>query len=155
MVKIFKDDIRTKLLMTTLTLSKELAVSLDKVWDIVGDIDREPEFWHGTKSIRNISKKGNTIERDVVIAFKNSVCREIIKLDPKKGINTKIVSGPIKGTKTLILTSIDSNATSITVNWNIELSGFYRLFSGMIRKHIHKGTEEALERISKKLTQEH
>jgi ribosome-associated toxin RatA of RatAB toxin-antitoxin module len=141
--------------MTTLTLSKELAVSLGKVWDIVGDIDREPEFWHGTKSIRNISKKGNIIERDVVIAFKNSVCREIVQLDPKMGINTKIVSGPIKGTKTLILTSIDSNATSITVNWNIELSGFYRLFSGMIRKHIHKGTEEALERISKKLTQDH
>ena len=139
--------------MATLMLSKELTVPLDKVWDIVGDIDREPEFWHGTKSIRNISKKGNTVERDVVIAFKNSVCREIVQLDPKKRINTEILSGPIKGTKTLTLTSIDSNATSITVNWDIELSGFYKLFSGMVRKHIHKGTEEALERISKKLTQ--
>ena len=134
-------------------LSKELTVPLDKVWDIVGDIDREPEFWHGTKSIRNISKKGNTVERDVIIAFKNSMCREIVQLDPKKRINTEMLSGPIKGTKTLTLTSIDSNATSITVNWDIELSGFYKLFSGMVRKHIHKGTEEALERISKKLTQ--
>ena len=141
--------------MTILTLSKELTVPLDKVWDIVGDIDREPEFWHGTKSIRNISKKGNTVERDVVIAFKNSVCREILQLDPKRRINTEILSGPIKGTKTLTLTSIDSNTTSITVNWEIELSGFYRLFSGMVRKHIHKGTEEALERISKKLSQGH
>ena len=139
--------------MATLLLSKELTVPLDKVWDIVGDIDREPEFWHGTKSIRNISKNGNTVERDVVIAFKNSVCREIVQLDPKKRINTEILSGPIKGTKTLTLTSIDSNATSITVNWDFELSGFYKLFSGMVRKHIHKGTEEALERISKKLTQ--
>ncbi len=139
--------------MATLMLSKELTVTLDKVWDIVGDIDREPEFWHGTKSIRNISKKGNTVERDVVIAFKNSMCREIVQLDPKKRINTEILSGPIKGTKTLTLTSIDSNATSITVNWDFELSGFYKLFSGMVRKHIHKGTEEALERISKKLTQ--
>ena len=139
--------------MATLKLSKELAVPLDKVWDIVGDIDREPEFWHGTKSIRNISKKGNTVERDVVIAFKNSMCREIVQLDPKERINTEILSGPIKGTKTLTLTSIDSNATSITVNWDFELSGFYKLFSGMVRKHIHKGTEEALERISKKLTQ--
>jgi ribosome-associated toxin RatA of RatAB toxin-antitoxin module len=139
--------------MTTLKLSKELAVPLDKVWDIVGDIDREPEFWHGTKSIRNISKKGNTVERDVVIAFKNSMCREIVQLDPKKRINTEILSGPIKGAKTLTLTSIDNNATSITVNWDFELSGFYKLFSSMVRKHIHKGTEEALERISKKLTQ--
>jgi ribosome-associated toxin RatA of RatAB toxin-antitoxin module len=139
--------------MASLTLNKELTVPLDKVWDVVGDIDREPEFWHGTKSIRNISKKGNTVERDVVIAFRNSVCREIVHLDPKKRINTEILSGPIKGTKTLTLTSIDSNATSITVNWEIELSGFYKLFSGMVSKHIHKGTEEALERITKNLTQ--
>jgi ribosome-associated toxin RatA of RatAB toxin-antitoxin module len=134
-------------------LSKELSAPLDKVWDIVGDLDREPEFWHGTKSIRNISKKGNTVERDVVIAFKNSVCREIVQLDPKKKINTEILSGPIKGTKTLTLVSRDSNATSITVNWEFELSGFYKLFSRMVSKHIHKGTEEALERISKQLTQ--
>ena len=137
--------------MAILMLSKEIPAPLDTVWDIVGDIDREPEFWHGTKSIRNISKKGNTVERDVVISFKNSVCREIVKLDPKKRINTEILSGPIKGTKVLTLTSIDSKATSITVNWDIELSGIYKLFSGMVSKHIHKGTEEALERISQKV----
>ena len=62
--------------MAALELTKELTAPLDKVWDIVGDLDREPEFWHGTKSIRNINKNGNTVERDVVIAFKNSVCRE-------------------------------------------------------------------------------
>ena len=132
-------------------LSKKLTAPLDKVWDIVGDLDREPEFWHGIKSIRNISKRGNSVERDVVIAFKNSTCREIVQLDPKKGINTEILSGPFKGTKTLTLTSIDSDATSVTVNWEIELSGFYKLFSAIVRNHIHKGTEEALERISKKL----
>lgn len=137
--------------MAILMLSKEIPAPLDTVWDIVGDIDREPEFWHGTKSIRNISKKGNTVERDVVIAFKNSVCREIVKLDPKKRINTEILNGPIKGTKVLTLTSIDNEATSITVNWDIELSGIYKLFSGMVSKHIHKGTEEALERISQKV----
>ena len=126
---------------------------LDRVWDIVGDLDREPEFWHGTKSIRNISKKGNTIERDVVIAFRNSVCREIVQLDPKKRINTEILSGPIKGTKAVTLTSIDSNATSVKVNWDIKLPGFYKIFSGMVKKHINKGTEDALERISKKLDQ--
>ncbi|MGI0042291.1 MAG: type II toxin-antitoxin system RatA family toxin, partial [Nitrososphaeraceae archaeon] len=119
----------------------------------VGDLDREPEFWHGTKSIRNISKKGNTIERDVVIAFRYSVCREIVPLDPKNRIKTEILSGPIKGIKTVTLTSIDSNATSVKVNWDIELSGFYKFFYGMVKKHIHKGTEDALERISKELDQ--
>ena len=83
--------------MTSIMLSMELMAPLDRVWDIVGDLDREPEFWYGTKSIRNISKKGNTIERDVVIAFRNSVCREIVQLDPKNRIKTEILSGPIKG----------------------------------------------------------
>jgi ribosome-associated toxin RatA of RatAB toxin-antitoxin module len=139
--------------MTSIMLSKELTAPLDRVWDIVGDLDREPEFWHGTKSIRNISKKGNTIERDVVIAFRNSVCREIVQLDPKNRIKTEILSGPIKGIKTVTLTSIDSNATSVKVNWDIELSGFYKFFYEMVKKHIHKGTEDALERISKELDQ--
>ena len=139
--------------MGALELSRELVAPLDKVWDIVGDLDREPEFWHGTKSIRNINKNGNTVERDVVIAFKNSVCREIVQLDPKKRINIKILSGPIRGTKTITLISANNNTTIVTVHWEINLSGFYKLFSGMITKHIHKGTEEALERISKKLSE--
>ena len=43
--------------------------SLDSVWDVIADIKREPEFWHGTKSIKNISKTRNIVERDVEIAF--------------------------------------------------------------------------------------
>ena len=130
-------------------LSKKLTAPLDKVWDIVGDLDREPEFWHGIKSIRNICKV--IVSREMWSLHLRIPCREIVQLDPKKGINTEILSGTFKGTKTLTLTSMDSDATSITVNWEIELSGFYKLFSAIVRNHIHKGTEEALERISKEL----
>jgi hypothetical protein len=34
------------------------------------------------------------------------------------------------------------------VVWNIKVNGLYGMFSGMIKKHILKGTEYALERIS-------
>jgi ribosome-associated toxin RatA of RatAB toxin-antitoxin module len=140
--------------MAIIKLSKDLMAPLDSVWDVIGDLDREPEFWYGTKSIKNISKKGNTIERDVVIAFRNSVCREIVQIDPRKTINAEIMSGPMKGTRAITLKSIDSNNTSVTVQWDIELSGFYRLFTGMVRKHIHSGTVDALERISKVVTKQ-
>ena len=40
--------------MALIHASKAVAAELDSVWDIVADIDREPEFWHGTKSIKNI-----------------------------------------------------------------------------------------------------
>jgi carbon monoxide dehydrogenase subunit G len=132
--------------------SRDVKATLDSVWDVISDIDREPEFWHGTKSIKNISKTGNTIEREVVIAFRNSKCREIVKLDNKKSINIDIIQGPIRGRKTIALKTIKDHTTRIDVEWDIRLSGFYGIFTGMIKKHILRGTEEALERISEKVS---
>ena len=50
--------------MVLIHASRDIAATLDSVWDVVADIDREPEFWHGTKSIKNISKTGNIVERE-------------------------------------------------------------------------------------------
>jgi carbon monoxide dehydrogenase subunit G len=132
--------------------SSDVTATLDNVWNVISDIDREPEFWHGTKSIKNISKTGNTIEREVVIAFRNSKCREIVKLDDKKSVNIDIIQGPIRGKKTITLRTINNHATRIDVEWDIKINGLYRIFTGMIKRHILKGTEEALERISEKVS---
>jgi len=43
--------------------SRDVTATLDSVWNVISDIYMEPEFWHGTKSIKNISKTDNTIER--------------------------------------------------------------------------------------------
>ena len=129
----------------------DVTAILDSVWSVISDIDREPEFWHGTKSIKNISKTGNTIEREVVIAFRDSKCREIVRLDNKKSINIEIIEGPIRGRKTITLKT-KNHTTRIDVEWDIRPSGFYGIFTGMIKKHILKGTEEALERISEKVS---
>jgi ribosome-associated toxin RatA of RatAB toxin-antitoxin module len=135
--------------MVLIHASRDIPASLDSVWNVIADIDREPEFWHGTKSIRNINKQGNTVEREVVLAFRNSVCREIVELDPKNSVNMKIMEGPIKGKKAITLTTIENNTTRINVEWDIKVNGIFGIFTGMIKKHILKGTEEALDRISK------
>ena len=38
--------------MVVIHMSKEIEASAERVWDIVSDVDREPEFWHGTKSVK-------------------------------------------------------------------------------------------------------
>ena len=135
--------------MVLIHASRDIPASLDSVWNVIADIDKEPEFWHGTKSIRKINKQGNTVEREVVLAFRNSVCREIVELDPKNSVNIKIMEGPIKGKKAITLTTIENNTTRINVEWDIKVNGIFGIFTGMIKKHILKGTEEALDRISK------
>jgi ribosome-associated toxin RatA of RatAB toxin-antitoxin module len=135
--------------MVDIHSSKDIEASQEKVWDIVSDVDREPEFWHGTKSIKNIKKDGNVIEREVVIAFRNSVCKEVVTLDLKRTVNIKITDGPMKGTKNITINAITDNKTRVDVHWDIKIKGFFRLFTRMIKKHISEGTEDALQRISK------
>ena len=47
--------------MVLIHSSRDVTTTLDSVWNVISDIDREPEFWHGTKSIKNISKTENTV----------------------------------------------------------------------------------------------
>ena len=52
----------------------EINAPLEKIWNIVSDLDAEPKFWKGTKEVRNISKQGNVVTREITIAFKDSKC---------------------------------------------------------------------------------
>jgi carbon monoxide dehydrogenase subunit G len=134
--------------MATINASREVSAPLDRVWDVVADVDNEPKYWHGTKTVKNISKSGNTIEREVTIAFKDSKCRQTVVLKPKKSVEITITDGPLKGTKVVAL-SPSGDRTRIDVVWDIRLAGFLGMFTGMVKKHIAEGTEEALERITK------
>ncbi len=134
--------------MVVINASREMSAPLEKVWEIIGDVDNEPTYWHGTKSVRNISRNGNVIERDVTIAFRDSRCRQTVTLDPKKSVTINITEGPLKGAKKVTLSSVGDN-TRVDVAWDIKLAGFLGMFSGMVKKHIAEGTEEALERIAK------
>lgn len=134
--------------MATINASREVSAPLDRVWDVVADVDNEPRYWHGTKTVKNISKSGNTIEREVTIAFKDSKCRQTVMLSPKKSVEITITEGPLKGTKVLTLNP-SGDKTRIDVVWDIKLAGFLGMFTGIVKKHIAEGTEEALERIAK------
>jgi carbon monoxide dehydrogenase subunit G len=134
--------------MATINTSREISAPLDRVWDVVADIDNEPRYWHGTKTVKNISRSGNTIEREVTIAFKDSKCRQTVVINPKRSVQVTITDGPLKGTKIVTLSS-SGDRTKVDVVWDIKLAGFLGMFTGVVKKHIAEGTEEALERIAK------
>jgi carbon monoxide dehydrogenase subunit G len=132
--------------MTIIEASVIIQAPVDEVWNIVSDLDNEPRFWKGTKEVRNISKDGNTITREVTIAFKDSKCLQTVTLTPKENIHVAFTKGIINGTKTINLTTIQ-NETLLKAVWDIKLSGMMGMFTGMVKKHIQSGTEQALESI--------
>jgi carbon monoxide dehydrogenase subunit G len=134
--------------MVAINASREVSAPISRVWQTVADVDNEPSYWHGTKAVRNIRKSGNTIEREVTIAFRDSKCLQTVVLNPERSVEIAITDGPMKGTKKLTLTPV-GDKTRIDVAWDVKLAGFLGMFTGMVKKHIAEGTEDALERIAK------
>ena len=132
--------------MALIEASVQINAPTEKVWNIISDLDSEPRFWKGTKEVRNISKEGNVVTREITIAFKDSKCMQTITLYPKEKIQAAFTKGIINGTKTVTLSSMD-NGTRLEARWDIKLSGMMGMFTGMVKKHIQSGTEQALQSI--------
>ena len=132
--------------MALIEASVQINAPTEKVWNIISDLDGEPRFWKGTKEVRNISKEGNVVIREITIAFKDSKCMQTVTLYPKEKIQAVFTNGIINGTKTVILSTKD-NSTGLEAVWDIKLSGMMGMFTGMVKKHIQSGTEQALQSI--------
>ena len=122
----------------------------DKIWDVISDIDNEPKFWKGTKEVRNISKDGNHISREITIAFRDQKCLQEITIVPKERIKAVFTKGVIVGEKILSLKPMEDSCELEAV-WDIKMSGMMGMFTGMIKKHIKSGTEQALDAIKKEV----
>jgi len=134
--------------MVEIVRSIEIPAPRERVWAILSDWSRETEFWRGVVAVRERSTSASTIERDVTIAFRKKVQRERVDLAPPASIVHHILSGPMRGTKSLRLEPL-GDRTRLTVTWDIRFVGFFlRLFGGRIARHIATGTEAALGRIA-------
>ena len=132
--------------MTIINSSIDINASIEKVWSIISDLDNEPKFWKGTKESRTISKDGNVIVREIIIAFRDSKCMQKITLYPKEKIYAEFTDGILKGSKTLNLKPKE-NSLWLEVEWDIKMTGLAGMFTGMIKRHVNSGTEQAIELI--------
>ena len=132
--------------MTIINSSIDINAPIEKVWSIISDLDNEPKFWKGTKESRTISKDGNVIIREIIIAFRDSKCMQKITLYPKEKIYAEFTDGILKGSKTLNLKPKE-NSLWLEVEWDIKMTGLAGMFTGMLKGHVKGGTEQALELI--------
>jgi len=136
--------------MATIEVEVEIDAKIDKVWDIISDIDNEPKFWKGTKEVKNISKDGNIINREITIAFRDQKCLQEVRLQPKEKIEAKFTKGIISGEKIVSIIPKEEKTILRTV-WDIKLTGMMGMFTGMIKKHIKSGTEQAMKSIKEEI----
>jgi len=136
--------------MAIIVVQTEINATVEKIWEIISDIDNEPKFWKGTKEVKIISTEGDIIKREITIAFRDQKCLQEIQLNPKKTIKAKFTKGILDGTKIITLIP-KSHSVIIETSWDIKLSGRMNMFTGIIKNHIKSGTEQALNSIKKEI----
>ena len=136
--------------MATIVVQTEIKATIEKVWEVISDIDNEPEFWKGTKKVKTLSVEGDIIKREITIAFRDQKCLQEIQLKPKKAIKAKFTKGILDGTKIIMLTP-KNNSVILETSWDIKLSGMMNMFTGVIKNHIKSGTEQAMNSIKEEI----
>lgn len=127
----------------TVTIAADAAT----VWSLASALDREPEIWKGTKAVRTLSSSGNVLDREVTLAFRERKERERVTLDPPRRIVHELLHGPMKGTKTVLVTPKGDGTTELSAVYNVTLRGLLKLGTGPFTKHAAEGVEHALQRI--------
>jgi len=135
--------------MVTINEVHEVNASRDDVWDIVSDVDRDPEYWSGLASIRNIRKEGNLVEREVVVGFMGRKGTQRIELVPKESIQMSMIDGPLRGSRQIKLVPLGARKTKIDVSWDIQFSEIPVFAQEFVRSRLKEGTIEALDKIAK------
>jgi carbon monoxide dehydrogenase subunit G len=133
--------------MFAISASREVPAPLNRVWEIVADIDNEPKHWRGLSSVRNISRNGNVIEREVTVGAMNFRSLQTVVLNPKRSVETTMTEGVMTGSRTITLSPLEGGRTQVDVSWDIEMPGIPSLFKGNVKNGIAKGTEGALDSI--------
>lgn len=132
--------------MARIGSSVEVSAPAARVWQIISDLDAEPQFWRGTRSVRNVSRDGDRAVREVTLAFRGQKCMQEVTLEPPTRVRAAFVRGVLDGTKVLELEE-RGGACLLRAEWDVRLAGPLSPFSAAVAGHIKRGTEQALRAI--------
>ena len=137
--------------MITISKSREVASSVDRVWDTISNLDNEKKYWSVIKDIRILRRDGNTIEREATIMrgpMGDVKSLQTLILNPRASTILKMTKGPLTGTRKTVLNSTGKKKTRIDVIWEFELQGIPEFAHSFVKNNIARVTESALTQIA-------
>jgi hypothetical protein len=137
--------------MVTIDKSCEILSSVDRVWELISDTDKDEEHWGAIKDINVTKREGNTIEREAMVgprAFARKSLQTLV-LDPKKSIQLTMAGEGMTGGRKIVLVPLGKNSTRVDVSWEIEVKDVPGFVQGIVKGQIAKATEDALKKFKK------
>ncbi len=137
----------------TINATKVVNASKDKVWNIISNVDKNPDYWP-ISIVKNISKSDNIVEREVTVPappFMDNKAHQIITIIPEQfTIVENQTQGAVTGVKTISLQQAgsDSNKTEVSIIWNLDMSKIPDIGKGLAKDGISNSVDEALNKIA-------
>jgi hypothetical protein len=137
----------------TINATKVVNASKDKVWNIISNVDKNPDYWP-ISIVKNIGKSGNTVEREVTVPappFMDNKAHQITTIIPEQfTIVENQTQGAVTGVKIISLQQAgsDSNKTEVSIIWNLNMSKIPDIGKGFAKDGISNSVDEALNKIS-------
>lgn len=137
----------------TINATKIINASKDKVWNIISNVDKNPDYWP-ISIVKNINKIDNTVEREVTVPappFMDNKAHQIITIIPEQfTIIENQTQGAVTGVKTISLLQAedDANKTEISIVWNLDMSKIPGLGKGFAKDGISNSVDGALNKIA-------
>lgn len=136
---------------TSINVTQDISAPANNVWEIISNVDNDPQYWSTFKEINNINRTDNMIERQVIINAgpQNNTSHQIVTVDPDKMIiQTKLTEGFVTGNRILELDTLPANKSRLNAIWDVDLSGIPSIGRGFTENGIKQTTEEALKRVA-------
>ncbi len=137
----------------TINATKIVNASKDKVWNIISNVDKNPDYWP-ISIVKNINKIDNTVEREVTVPappFMDNKAHQIITIIPEQfTIIENQTQGAVTGVKTISLLQAedDTNKTEVSIVWNLDMSKIPGLGKGFAKDGISNSVDGALNKIA-------
>jgi len=135
--------------MIEITTKIMIDASPNQVWKIISEINDDSKFWKGMMKIRNLSKEGNVINREVTLKNADK-CHQKIILFHMEGIHIRWTRGAINGIKDIMITPIGKQ-TLLKVEMNYKIRGVASLFSRDVSEDLLNEAELAMQLIKEKV----
>ena len=139
----------------TINATKIVNASQDKVWNIISNVDKNPDYWP-ISIVKNINKSNNTVEREITVPappFMDNKAHQIITIIPEQfTIIENQTQGAVTGVKTISLlqakNDANTNKTEVNIVWNLDTSKIPGIGKGFAKNGISNSVDEALNKIA-------
>ena len=137
--------------MVSISISDTLKVPPEKVFALLSDFEKAPQYSSYWKSVKLVSRDGNSSTYQTVAEAEGRQLKSVTRMTTvlNERIDAETIDGDGKGTKMAFKLTKIPNGTQLTLEGEIVLPGFAKMLGGLVKGRIESGMRQELATIKK------